>query len=254
MPVQHATERAISAQREYYARTAERYDGMHGMDEHHDALRHVSVHLRAMGARSVLDTGCGTGMAMLYLQNEIAGLRARGNDPSADLLRVATERHGISPEQLDCVGSESLPYADGAFDAVIETGMLHHAPDPAAIVAEMLRVARKAIFISDSNIYGQAGSPLPARALKLGLERAGLLRPLLRRLRGGHDWYYTEGDGVGWSYSVFDSYSLVRGACAEILVVPTGEKRRLADACPILFASHCLVAGFKEPVAATLAS
>jgi ubiquinone/menaquinone biosynthesis C-methylase UbiE len=240
---------AASAQRDYYARTAATYDGMHDMGEHHDALRHVAVYMQAIGARSLLDTGCGTGMAMLYLARAMPGLRTHGNDPSEALLRVAQQRHGIHGEQLDCVGSERLPYADGAFDAVVETGMLHHTPEPQRVVAEMLRVAQKAVFISDSNIYGQAGSSLPTRALKLALARAGLLLPLLRRMRGGHEWYYNEADGVGWSYSVFDSYPLVRGACADAIVVPTGSKRRLADACPILFASHCLIAGFKEPLA-----
>jgi len=240
---------AVSAQRDYYARTAATYDGMHDMGEHHDALRHVAMYMRAIGAESLLDTGCGTGMAMLYLAREMPELRTHGNDPSEALLQVARERHGLAGEQLDCASSERLPYADGAFDAVVETGMLHHTPEPRRVVAEMLRVARKAVFISDSNIYGQEGSSLPARALKLALARAGLLPPLLRRMRGGHDWYCNEGDGVAWSYSVFDSYPLVRSACADLVVVPTGSKRGLADACPILFASHCLIAGFKEPLA-----
>ena len=239
---------AVSAQRDYYARTASDYDTMHEKGEHYDALRHVAIYMRAIGAQSALDTGCGTGMAMLYLEQQIEGLRMRGNDPSAAMLGVATDRHGIPSEQLDCVSSERLPYEDGAFDAVVETGMLHHTPEPQRVVAEMLRVARKAVFISDSNIYGQEGSSVAARALKLALARAGLLRPLLRRMRGGHDWYFNDADGVAWSYSVFDSYPLVRGSCADVVVLPTGNKRRLADACPILYASHCLIAGFKEPV------
>jgi ubiquinone/menaquinone biosynthesis C-methylase UbiE len=239
---------AVCAQRDYYARTASDYDAMHAKGEHYDALRHVALYMRAIGARSLLDTGCGTGMAMRYLEKQIDGLQARGNDPSAALLRVAIERHGIPSEQLDCVSSERLPYEDSSFDAVVETGMLHHTPEPQRVVAEMLRVARKAVFISDSNIYGQEGSSVAARALKLALARAGLLRPLLRRMRGGHDWYFNDADGVAWSYSVFDSYPLVRGSCADVVVLPTGNKRRLADACPILYASHCLIAGFKEPV------
>jgi len=222
---------------------------MHDMGEHHDALRHVAVYMRTIGASSLLDTGCGTGMAMRYLEHEIADLKVRGNDPSAALLGVAQDCHGISSEKLDCVSSERLPYEDGAFDAVVETGMLHHTPEPQRVVAEMLRVARKAVFISDSNIYGQEGASLPARVLKLALARAGLLRPLLRRMREGHDWYYNECDGVAWSYSVFDSYPLVRSECAEVVVMPTGSKRGGAHACPILFASHCLIAGFKEPIA-----
>ena len=185
---------------------------------------------------------------MLVLRRGKPEISTHGNDPSPELLRVASERHGIPSECLDCVGSEALPYPDGAFDAVMETGMLHHVPSPDHVLDEMLRVARLAVFISDSNIYGQEQASLFTRALKLALERAGLLRPLLRRRRGGRDWYCSEGDGIAWSYSVFDSYPRLRSSCAEVIVVPTGNKRPLADLCPVLFASHCLVAGFKQPL------
>lgn len=243
-----AQDEAIAAQRAYYARTSETYDETHERGEHEDALRHVAAYLRRLDARTVLDTGCGTGLAMRTLAGLVPELELHGNDPSPELLRVAAERYGIPADRLDCVASDALPYPDGAFDAVVETGVLHHVPDPAAVVAEMLRVARRAVFISDSNIYGQPSSALPARILKLGLSRAGLLRPLLRLRRGGRDWYVTDEDGVGWSYSVFDTLPQVRRACAEVVVTATGDAGARAARRPLLFAGHCLLAGFKEPL------
>jgi SAM-dependent methyltransferase len=190
---------------------------------------------------------------MRYLAASNPELELRGNDPSAELLQVAHERFGIPEEQLDCADSTNLPYEDGQFDVVIETAVLHHVPDPSAVIDEMLRVSRLAIFISDSNMYG-LGAPLAGIA-KLLLSRARLLRPINRWRRGGHDWYYTEGDGIGWSYSVFDSLGRLREQCEDVLVVPTTPKGALGLAAPIIASPTCLVAGFKQalPGAATAA-
>ena len=154
---------------------------------------------------------------------------------------------------LDCCVSDDLPYEDGQFDAVVETGMLHHVPDPSIVVGEMLRVARHAIFISDLNIFG-AGS-LPIRAARLALHRAGLLQRVNRRRRGGNDWYFSEGDGIAWDYSIFSSLDQIRAQCAQVFVTPTGGgEGALATAFPLAFSSHGLVSGFKEPLATMIAS
>lgn len=239
----------IAVQRDYYARTAGQYDEWHTMDphdEHYRALRHVVAYLLWIGCSSVLDTGCGTGRGMRYIADALPGVRVHGNDPSAELLALAAERNGLPSERLDCSSSENLPYPDDAFDAVVETSVLHHVPRPELVISEMLRVARRAVFLSDTNIYG-AGPP-PARIIKLGLAKAGLLRPVLRLRRGGREWVYTEGDGVAWSYSVFDSYPALESACAEVVVVPTSAGRRGVGALPLLLSPHCLVCGFKEPL------
>lgn len=235
--------------RDYYARTAARYDGWHTLehDEHHVALRHVLRYLEWIGAESVLDTGCGTGRALRAIREALPAVSVRGNDPSPELLRVASEEHGVPAGLLDCVPSERLPYADGAFDAVVETGVLHHVPDPSRVVAEMLRVARKAVFLSDSNVYGQGS--LPARLAKLGLARAGLLRPVNRLRRGGRDWHWSEADGVAYSYSVYDSLPQLEAACAQVLAIPT-LGGPLATRSPLLGASHVLLCAFKAPLPA----
>lgn len=222
---------------------------MHECEEHFDALAHAIGYLKLIGAQSVLDTGCGTGLAFRTIRRALPAVEIRGNDASEDLLKVAVERHGIPAASLDHARSDALPYATGSFDAVVETGVLHHVPNPGQIVSEMLRVARKAVFISDSNMYAQGS--LGARAMKLGLARVGLLGVVNRLRRDGHDWYYTDGDGVGWSYSIFDSYPDLAKACAQVVVIPTGAKEPGADRLPVLFASHCLLVGFKEPIRQT---
>jgi SAM-dependent methyltransferase len=240
-----AASRGRQLQYEYYRDTASRYDMQHASvrGEHAFALEHIALYLRWCGAQSVLDSGCGTGRAIRFLRERMPDLELRGNDPSAALLAVATERFAIPDGLLDCASSDGLPYEDDAFDAVIATGVLHHVPNPDRVVDELLRVARKAIFISDSNIYGM-GHPL-ARVAKLVLGRAGLLRGLNWIRRGGRDWYYSEGDGVAYSYSVFDAARALGRACDELIVIPTkGTSGGLGM--PLLTSSHLLVCGFKE--------
>jgi ubiquinone/menaquinone biosynthesis C-methylase UbiE len=233
----------VAAQRDYYRRTAAGYDAMRECEaEHANALGHIVRYLTRIDARTVLDTGCGTGRAMRFVARELPHLAVRGNDPSPDLLRVATHDHAIASFALDCASSESLPYRDAAFDAVIATGVMHHVPHPDAVVAEMLRVARKAVFISDSNFFGRG--PVPARLLKLVLARARLLRPINRWRRGGHDWFVSEGDGVVWSYSVYDSLPKIAAACAETAVISTAPPGVTGS--PLLRSTHCLLAGFKQ--------
>lgn len=236
---------ARALQQEYYRRTAGEYDDMHDAEGavHAFALERTASVLERIGARSVLDTGCGTGRALRHLRDRLPGVELYGNDPSAELLEIAVEQHGIPAERLTCVGSQELPYDDGSFDAVIETAVLHHVPDPERVVAEMVRVARKAVFLSDSNIYGQG--PLLARSLKLALRRAGLLRAFNRARRGGQDWFYSDGDGVGYSFSVFDALPTLRASCAEVVVVPTTGATGTG---PLTSGPHCLVVGLKHPL------
>lgn len=244
-PPHAATGDPVAAQRDYYRRTAADYDAMRECEaEHENALRHVVRYLTRIDARTVLDTGCGTGRAMRFVARELPSVAVRGNDPSRDLLRVATGDHRIASSALDCASSDFLPYRDDAFDAVIATGVMHHVPDPDAVVREMLRVARKGIFISDSNIFGRG--PVPARVLKLALARAHLLRPINRWRRGGHDWFVSEGDGVVWSYSVYDSLPRVAAVCAETAVISTNPPGVTGR--PLLRSTHCLLAGFKQPL------
>lgn len=238
------TDQVTSLQRDYYHQTAEDYDAMHPRDEHLAALQHAARFLRAIGAKSVLDTGCGTGLGIRTLQTALPDIRMYGNDPSQPLLDIAASRFGIDPARLDCASSERLPYGDGEFDAVLETGMLHHVAAPDQVIAEMLRVARLGVFISDDNFYGSGR--LLARVSKVVLARIGLLAYVHRLRRGGHEWLYSEGDGVAWSYSVFDSTPQLAAAGAQVLVLPTSPpKSWAAQAAPLLFASHCLVVALK---------
>jgi hypothetical protein len=61
------TDQVTSLQRDYYHQTAEDYDAMHPRDEHLAALQHAARFLRAIGAKSVLDTGCAAAGAQVLV-------------------------------------------------------------------------------------------------------------------------------------------------------------------------------------------
>jgi SAM-dependent methyltransferase len=146
-------------------------------------------------------------------------LRLVGVEPSPELREVGYAR-GLARDELVDGDARRLGLADGAFDLVIETAALHHIPRPRLAVAEMLRVARHGIFMSDVNNYGQGSAP--ARAVKNAL-RLMRLWPAFDYLRtGGRGYMESEGDGVFYSYSVFNDYDYIRRRCRVVHVVNTG--------------------------------
>lgn len=196
-------------QRAYYERTAEHYEAMHvrADDEHGQALARFADLARRMDAVSVLDVGAGTGRALQLLGAALPGVKLVGVEPSAALRSVGHAK-GISEDALIHGSGEALPFEDGAFDFVIETGMLHHVPKPDKVVAEMLRVARRGVMISDSNKFAQGSRPL--RLVKAVVDRLGLWTPFIWLQTGGRMAKWSEGDGLFYSYSVFDNLDQVR--------------------------------------------
>jgi hypothetical protein len=83
----------------------------------------------------------------------------------------------------------------------------------------MFRVAGKAVFISDHNIYGM-GSPV-TRGLKQlfrDLQARWLLRLLLTGGKGYHD---TDWDGVFYPFSLVDHLDLIRSLARKTYIFPT---------------------------------
>jgi ubiquinone/menaquinone biosynthesis C-methylase UbiE len=220
--VDAATQNAIDIQRAYYAETAHRYDSMHVSqdDEHSFALRFMVSVLQQLGIQSILDVGCGTGRGLLTLKKAMPGLVAVGVEPSADL-RKAGYANGLTETELVDGDAMSLAFPNASFDLVCEFGALHHIPKPSKAVAEMLRVSRKAIFISDSNNFGQ-GSPL-GRLFKQVTNAVGLW-PMANFIKTkGKGYSISEGDGLFYSYSVFNDYKQIRKVCESVHLLNTSN-------------------------------
>jgi ubiquinone/menaquinone biosynthesis C-methylase UbiE len=87
----------------------------------------------------LLDIGCGTGAAVRDAAPRVE--RAVGVDLS--LAMIARARHlaaDLPNAEFQEADSERLPFADGAFTAVLCTTSFHHYPDPGRAVREMSRV------------------------------------------------------------------------------------------------------------------
>ncbi len=215
-------ENEVEIQRQYYAKTSEQYDSMHlgENDEHYFALAFLAAILDYLKIKSVLDVGAGTGRAITYLKQAKPNLIVVGIEPS-DALREIGYAKGLSKEELINGDATHINFEDGAFDLVCEFAVLHHIKNPELAVSEMLRVAGKAIFISDSNNFGQ-GSAL-VRIVKQLLNSMGLWKIADLIKTKGKGYTLSEGDGLFYSYSVFDNYRQIKEKCERIHLLNTTD-------------------------------
>lgn len=102
------------------------------------------------GAR-VLDLGCAGGFMSEAMTER--GAVVTGIDPSEGAIAAAREHAAISGLSIeyDTGVGEALPYADGAFSAVVCVDVLEHVADLNRVVAEVARVlAPGGVFLFDT--------------------------------------------------------------------------------------------------------
>jgi len=238
-------ESAKDLQEKYYEAHAAAYDQVHnasGNHEHNLALRYIDMISTAFGFQTLLDVGAGTGRGVRFLHER--GKLVRGIEPVAAMIAEA-EANGI-PRGLIIQGDGyQLPFENAEFDVAFECGVLHHVAKPHRIVEEMIRVTRRAIFLSDSNRFGQGR--YASRLLKLALYKTGLW-PAARFVQTkGKMYTFSEGDGLAYSYSVFDSYDQLAAETQQIWLLPTaGEECRRSWVHPLLTSTHVLLCAFKD--------
>lgn len=237
---------AIEIQRRYYTETADRYDSMHACEGAGDTsnVKYVAALFQTVNVDSVLEVGCATGRGLRILQDRFPDAFVCGVEPVGALIGEAAKARDQRPISWVRGTGESLPFADRSFDAVCEFSTLHHVPNPALVVGEMLRVARKVVLIADSNRFGQ-GSML-ARLIKFVLYKTGLWRTYWFLRTGGKKYILTRGDGLAYSYSVYDSYNLVANWADRIILIPATRKSAPSWFHPLLNSSAILLFAFKE--------
>jgi ubiquinone/menaquinone biosynthesis C-methylase UbiE len=233
---------AVDIQQAYYVETSHKYDEIHkhDRDEHGLSFAHMLAMIEFLGIGSVLDVGSGTGFALLKLKAKMPHIRALGVEPSPAQRSVGYSK-GLSDTELVDGDAMGLAFPDGSFDLVCEFGALHHMPRPDRAIAEMIRVARKAIFICDSNNFGQGGRLV--RFLKQTINAVGLW-PAANLIRTkGKGYKLSGGDGVMYSYSVFTSYKHITKSCGQVYLFNT------ATSGPNLYrsASHVALLGVVRP-------
>jgi ubiquinone/menaquinone biosynthesis C-methylase UbiE len=237
---------AETLQREYYQRTAHLYDAEHvnEADEHFCALRYISGLVPVLDLSSVLDVGCGTGRAIKYFLEEHPQIRIHGIEPVDAMIQRAVHTNGVPADLITQGFGEALPFPDKSFDATLECGMLHHVREPNRVLQEMMRVSRKAIFLSDGNRFGTG--PTLTRWIKLLLHKARLFQGLYWLKTFGKAYRSSEGDGISYSYSVFDGFELLAEWADRIILIPTGDQKATSVFHPLLTSLHVLVCAVRD--------
>ncbi|MEM6104775.1 class I SAM-dependent methyltransferase [Mycobacterium sp. 050272] len=93
----------------------------------------------------VLEIGCGTGNLAIRAKRAQPSADVTGCDPDPRILAVAKRKAArLTGIRFEQGYAERLPYADGEFDRVLSSMMLHHINDDAkpAAAAEIFRVLR----------------------------------------------------------------------------------------------------------------
>lgn len=166
----------------------------------------------AAGIGSVLEVGCGTGDVLAAVKALGIGQEHRGVDVAdPDAHRGPDATAGDLP--LDSYDGRQLPYADNSFDLVFASHVLEHVPDERGFLAELARVAKRAVYIEvpcELNIrttpanmqttldIGHINAYTP-ESFALTLMTGGLAVDAMQLFDFSRDIHHFHGSGVGTS-------------------------------------------------------
>lgn len=201
--------------------------------------------LRSLGIRSILDVGSATGRGLQDFASAFPGALICGVEPVGALVQQGVSAGNTQTVSLLQASGEVLPFADASFDVVSEFSILHHVPNPSVVVREMLRVARRVIVIVDCNRFGQGS--LPARLFKLLLYKMGIWHAFNFVRTRGKRYQFSEGDGLFYSYSVYDSFDLVSSWADRLLLLPSTKTHSRGWFHPLLTAEGVIVVAIRDP-------
>jgi SAM-dependent methyltransferase len=211
----------VDTQRAFFAGRATSYDqSVEDEFEHVFALSWLVGMMDHFGWTSLLDVGAGTGRALAFVKAKRPSTRMIGVEP-VEALRKVGHTKGLREDELIHGDALKLAFQDESFDVVTEFGVLHHIKQSRTVVDEMLRVARHAVFVSDSNNFGQ-GSAV-GRLIKQAINAAGLWRLADLVKTRGKGYHVSDGDGVFYSYSVFNDYARIARRCRSVYLLNTGK-------------------------------
>ncbi len=135
----------------------------------------------------ILEIGCGTGNLAIKAKRAQPRAEVIGSDPDPRALQRAQRKTGnVEEVRFDQGYAQRLPYADGEFDRVLSSMMLHHLDEDAksAAAAEAFRVLRPGGRLHLVDVGGDmsAHDGLASRFIRHNLHVAGNLGGGIRRL------------------------------------------------------------------------
>lgn len=144
-------------------------------------------HVTAGPGESVLDVATGTAGVALALR-DATGAQVVGIDLTGRMLDAARRKLEQRSERgvhLVQGRAESLPFPDGAFDAVTFTYLLRYVSDPSATVAELARVLKPGGVLASLEFH------VPPNAFWHAMWwcYTRWVLPLAGGLTGGREWY-----------------------------------------------------------------
>jgi SAM-dependent methyltransferase len=108
----------------------------------------VLTALATVEFQSCLDVGVGSGR-LAHLIATLYGARCAGVDLSREFARAARNDFGL-PTYV--ANAAVLPFAEAQFDLVLCSEVLEHVEQPFAVMAELWRVARRAVVITTQEV------------------------------------------------------------------------------------------------------
>ena len=155
-----------------------------GMRSVHDTL---IAQADLADCRRILEIGCGTGNLTIRAKRAHPSVEVIGSDPDPLALgRAQRKALGLNGIRFERGYAQRLPYADGEFDRVLSSMMLHHLDDDAktAAAAEIFRVLRPGgrLHLVDVGGHMTACDGLAARLIGHSHHAAGNLGDAIPRL------------------------------------------------------------------------
>ena len=158
-------------------------------------------------AMRVLDVATGTAAVAIELAQAVPDRTVVGVDQSPEMLaagRARVARAGLADRvELREGRAESLPFADGEFDALTFTYLLRYVADPVATMRELARVVRpggvvamlefglpRGVWRPLWELYVRVGLPLAGAAVSPGWREVGVF--LGPSIRGFHERWSVE--------------------------------------------------------------
>jgi ubiquinone/menaquinone biosynthesis C-methylase UbiE len=246
---QRTHEEHLKRMRNYYAKTSHQYNQWHcdpsNDSSHNYAVRELVKFVKQHGAQSILDVCCGTGRATRRILD--LGIDAHGIDISPDLIEVGIKELDIPADRLSIGDATDLPFKDGQFDVACILGALHHTARPRAVIAEMLRVSRCGIIVSDEGNHLSGG-------IKSLLVSMGVFDPAYRILfrrapRQSRRQMSSDSDGPTFLFSIEEVIPQIRDVFSVMKTLTfyrVGSFQTCAFWYPRLFARQVVVIASKE--------